>query len=119
MRAGPALPRRPAAVLRAGYSRERRPGARPRREPRRHLDGDGARQRWPRPVSLEADLRRGPPAVEDPRGGLRRGRPDGASPFAAGRGPWNLAVADLNHDGKTDVVTANGDDGSISILLAR
>jgi hypothetical protein len=28
-------------------------------------------------------------------------------------------VADLNHDGKTDVVTANGDDGSISILLAR
>jgi hypothetical protein len=52
----------------------------------------------------------------DGSGGFRRAA---GSPFGVGRGPWNLAVADLNHDGKTDVVTANGDDGSVSILLAR
>jgi hypothetical protein len=41
------------------------------------------------------------------------------STFAVGRGPWSVAIGDVNRDGKTDVVTANGDDDSVSILLAR
>jgi len=40
------------------------------------------------------------------------------SSFAVGRGPYNIAIGDLNHDGKTDVATANTEDGTVSVLLA-
>jgi hypothetical protein len=46
-------------------------------------------------------------------------RPVAGSRFAVGRGPYNVAIGDLNHDGKTDVVTANTEDGAVSVLLAR
>ena len=46
------------------------------------------------------------------RGGFATSRP-----FATGDGPWSLAVADLNHDDAPDVVTANGGDGTVSVLL--
>jgi hypothetical protein len=41
------------------------------------------------------------------------------SRFAVGRGPYGVAVGDLNRDGKTDVATANSEDGTVSVLLAR
>ncbi len=46
-------------------------------------------------------------------------RPAAGSRFAVGRGPYAVAVGDLNADGKTDVVTSNTEDDSVSILLAR
>jgi hypothetical protein len=35
----------------------------------------------------------------------------------SGNAPWPLTVADFNGDGKPDVATANGDSGSITVLL--
>lgn len=37
--------------------------------------------------------------------------------FPVGRGPTFIAVADVNHDGKPDLIVANGDDSSLSVLL--
>ena len=37
--------------------------------------------------------------------------------FAAGTQPGSVAVADLNGDGKTDIVVANYGDGTVSVLL--
>jgi len=34
-----------------------------------------------------------------------------------GKGPGPMAVADINHDGKPDIMVANKDDGTISVLL--
>ena len=34
-----------------------------------------------------------------------------------GKGPGFVAVADVNHDGKPDLIVANEDDGTISVLL--
>lgn len=34
-----------------------------------------------------------------------------------GKGPTFIAVADVNHDGKPDLIVANGDDSSVSVLL--
>jgi hypothetical protein len=34
-----------------------------------------------------------------------------------GKGPGHIAVADLNHDGKQDIVVANTEDATISVLL--
>jgi VCBS repeat protein len=45
-------------------------------------------------------------------------RPAAGSTFRVGRGPYGIAVGDLNGDGKTDVVTANTEDGTVSVLLA-
>ncbi|WLT32423.1 VCBS repeat-containing protein [Geothrix sp. PMB-07] len=38
--------------------------------------------------------------------------------FGVGRGPANLVVADVNGDGRPDLVVANADDQSISVRLA-
>ena len=37
--------------------------------------------------------------------------------FPVGKGPTFIAVADVNHDGKPDLIVANGDDSSLSVLL--
>ncbi|HEY4491595.1 MAG TPA: VCBS repeat-containing protein, partial [Acidobacteriota bacterium] len=37
----------------------------------------------------------------------------------AGHGSWSLAVADVNRDGKPDVLTANSEDRSVTVLLQR
>lgn len=52
----------------------------------------------------------------DGKGGFS---PAAGSPISVGRGPWGVAVADLNRDGKPDVVTANTEGGTVSVLLAR
>lgn len=41
------------------------------------------------------------------------------SPFAVGKGPFSLAAADFNGDGKLDIAVANLKDGTISILLQQ
>jgi len=41
------------------------------------------------------------------------------SPFQAGHGAYQLAVGDLNEDGKPDVVTSSFETDSISVLLGR
>jgi len=38
--------------------------------------------------------------------------------ISTGKGPKFIAVADLNHDGKLDIVVANADDGSVTVLLS-
>ena len=39
------------------------------------------------------------------------------SPLAVGAGPGSVAVGDFNHDGITDIATANGLDSDITVLL--
>jgi len=41
------------------------------------------------------------------------------SPFPAGHGAYQLAVGDINEDGKPDVVTSSFESDSISVLLGR
>jgi VCBS repeat protein len=52
----------------------------------------------------------------DGRGGFA---PATGSPITVGRGPWGIAVGDVNRDGKPDVVTANSEGNGVSVLLAR
>ncbi|MGA7181323.1 MAG: VCBS repeat-containing protein [Thiobacillaceae bacterium] len=37
--------------------------------------------------------------------------------YAVGNDPWNLAIGDVNKDGKPDIVVANSNSGSVSFLL--
>jgi FG-GAP-like repeat/Putative Ig domain len=41
------------------------------------------------------------------------------SPYAVGRGPYQLAAADFNGDGKLDLAVSNGTDQTLSILLQQ
>lgn len=41
------------------------------------------------------------------------------SPYAVGHGPYQLAAADFNGDGKLDLAVANLTDGTVSILLQQ
>jgi FG-GAP-like repeat/FG-GAP repeat len=50
----------------------------------------------------------------DGRGGFQSG-----ALVPVGRGAWRLAVADLNADGRSDVVTSNSESNSVSVLLGR
>jgi Domain of unknown function (DUF4347)/FG-GAP-like repeat/Domain of unknown function (DUF4114)/FG-GAP repeat len=43
--------------------------------------------------------------------------PSSNSPFTVGSSPESVTVADFNSDGKLDLVTANQDDGNVSVLL--
>lgn len=36
-----------------------------------------------------------------------------------GRSPFPIAIADVNHDGKLDIIVGNMDDGTVSVLLGR
>ncbi len=36
-----------------------------------------------------------------------------------GKGPYNIAVADVNRDGKPDFVSSNGESGDVSVMLQR
>src|SRR5436853_578932 len=43
--------------------------------------------------------------------------PVAGSPFGVGTSPFSVAVADVNGDGKPDLVTANRHSGIVSVLL--
>ena len=42
-----------------------------------------------------------------------------ASPYAVGQGPYQMAAADFNGDGKLDLAVANLTDGTVSVLLQQ
>ncbi|CAF4630636.1 unnamed protein product, partial [Rotaria socialis] len=37
--------------------------------------------------------------------------------FSTGLSPWSVAVGDFNNDTRLDIVVANSDDNSVSVLL--
>jgi len=41
------------------------------------------------------------------------------SPYAVGKGPYQIVAADFNGDGKLDVAVVNLTDGTVSILLQQ
>lgn len=45
--------------------------------------------------------------------------PASNSPYAVGRGPYQIVAADFNGDGKLDLAVANLTDGTVSILLQQ
>jgi hypothetical protein len=51
--------------------------------------------------------------------GHGRFTPFPGSPFAVGRGAWSLALGDVDADGRLDVVTADLEDGTLTVLLSR
>jgi VCBS repeat protein len=54
------------------------------------------------------------------RGDGRAGfAPVAGSPFPLGRGAWSVALGDLDRDGRLDIVSADLEDGTVSVLLAR
>jgi hypothetical protein len=52
-------------------------------------------------------------------GGGREFTPAPGSPFPVGLGAYNLAVGDLNEDGKPDVITSSFEGDGVTILLGR
>lgn len=52
----------------------------------------------------------------DGRGGFR---PFPGSPFAVGRGAWSIALGDVDADGRLDLVTADLENDTLTVLLAR
>jgi hypothetical protein len=52
----------------------------------------------------------------DGKGSFKRAK---NSPFRTGKGSWRLAVADLNGDGRLDVVAGNVESDDISVLLMK
>ena len=52
----------------------------------------------------------------DGRGGFQ---PAPGSPFATGKGTWQLAFGDVNGDGKPDVATSNLETSNVTVLLAQ
>ena len=51
-------------------------------------------------------------------------RPEGfapapGSPFPAGPGSYNVSLADLDHDGHTDVLTSSYEGNSVGLLFGR
>jgi hypothetical protein len=45
--------------------------------------------------------------------------PMAGSPYPVGRGAWSVALGDIDGDGRLDAVTADLEDGTLTVLLAR
>jgi hypothetical protein len=71
------------------------------------LDGDGDRDLVTSNVSNAVTVRMGNGA----------GDFGAATTYAVAGGPYAVALGDLNHDGRPDIVTANSSAGSVSVLL--
>jgi len=52
-------------------------------------------------------------------GGRNGITPAGYSPIRVGHTPHGVAIADLNHDGKGDIVVAEEEDNDILVLLGK
>jgi hypothetical protein len=52
-------------------------------------------------------------------GGAHGITPAAYSPIHVGRTPHGVAIADLNHDGKGDIVVALEEDNEVVVLLSK
>ena len=80
--------------------------------------GGGRERRWPpRPARRQQRLQQRVGAAEHDGAGAAAPSFAAATNFAAGSGPVSVAAADVNGDGRPDLLVANSSSSNVSVLL--
>ena len=102
----------------ASQPRLRHPANLRHRQPAGIRDGGGLERRWQaRPDRRERSLGHGVGAAEHDGAGATTPSFAAQQTFATGSEPFSVTAADLNGDGKPDLIVANYESNTVSVLL--